>query len=126
MRAAWLLKSPPRGRTVPALQLLRWPSGLHQAASQDALLEAELHQRRRILLDEQLDGVEVRASSKIPSARRKSEEVCEICTALRTPATAHSGLSLPCAGLRAISRVRAVGKLESRDDEGLPSSPEPM
>ena len=58
------------------------------------MASGKAHQRRRIeLLDEQLDGalVEVRRLARelenTEHSQEVLEEVCEICTALRTPAT---------------------------------------
>ena len=93
---AWLLEKPTAWADDPCLaaaQMAQRPPT--KRPREDALLEAERsHQRRRIeLLDKQLDGTLAEArrlACKLENAEHSQEvleEVCEICTALRTPAT---------------------------------------
>ena len=132
---AWLLEKPTAWADDPCLaaaQMAQRPPA--KRPREDALLEAERsHQRRRIeLLDKQLDGalVEVRRlACELENTERSQEvleEVCEICTALRTRPRAHSGLSLPCAGSRATSRGTGGGKIgKSEMTRARRAAPEP-
>ena len=93
---AWLLEKPTAWADDPCLaaaQMAQRPPA--KRPREDSLLEAKRsHQRRRIeLLDKQLDGalVEVRRLAceleNTEHSQEVLEEVREICTALRTPAT---------------------------------------
>ena len=106
-------------RDLAAAQMAQRPPT--KRPREDALLEAERsHQRRRIeLLDKQLDGalVEVRRLAceleNTEHSQEVLEEVCEICTALRTP--------------RATSRGTGGGKIgKSEMTRARRAAPEPM
>ena len=130
---AWLLEKPTAWADDPCLaaaQMAQRPPA--KRPREDALLEAERsHQRRRIeLLDKQLDGalVEVRRlACELENTERSQEvleEVCEICTALRTPATRAQRAELALRWFE--SDITWYGRWKNwkvGDDKGSPSSP---
>ena len=111
LRAGMASGKAQRGRMTPAQMAQRPPT---KRPREDALLEADR------TLDEQLDGTLAEArrlACKLENTEHSQEvleEVCEICAALRTPATRAQRAELALRWFESNITWRALGKLESQ------------